>query len=154
MAELNFESYEFVEGTNNEYDLLPDGWYSASIKEVDLRTTKAGNGNYLNVRYDIMGPTHAGRVVFGMITVRNPNQTAERIGREQLSSLAAAIGMKEMPHDTDELVGGTLMINVKTRKSEQYGDSNEVKDFKSSKSGELPKADKPADKPADNSAPF
>jgi hypothetical protein len=151
MAELSFDNYEFAEGTSNDYDLLPEGWYTASVNSAELRETKAGTGNYLNMRYDIIGPDHAGRVVFGMITIRNPNQTAERIGREQLSSLAAAIGMKEMPRDSDELIGNTVSIKVGVEKSAEYGDKNTVKGFKSagkvSAPAAAPKEEPKADTP-------
>jgi hypothetical protein len=37
--------------------------------------------------------------------------------------------------DTDQLIGGQLQIKLDIRKSEQYGDSNDVKGFKSLASG-------------------
>lgn len=155
MAELSFDNYEFAEGTKTDYELLPEGWYTANIADAELRETKAGTGNYINVRYDIIGPSHAGRVVFGMITVRNPNQTAERIGREQLSALAAAIGMKEMPRDTDELVGNSVEVKVGVEKSAEYGDKNNIKGFKSAGKSSAPAAAPKAAAPAaDQDSPF
>jgi hypothetical protein len=35
-----------------------------------------------------------------------------------------------MPEDTDQLIGFNCMIKVSIRRSEQYGDGNEVKDWK------------------------
>jgi hypothetical protein len=115
--------------SDKSYDLIPDGWYPASVKNAEIKQTKSG-GQMIALRYDIMGDKHAGRVVFGNINIRNANPEAERIGHEQLGEMVRAIGITGKVHDTDQLIGGQLLIKVGTRKSEQYGDSNEVKGFK------------------------
>lgn len=119
-----------VEITGGQYDPLPAGWYTAKITDADLKTTKAGNGQYIAVRYDITGPTHQGRVVWGNLNIKNPNPKAEEIGRQQLAELMAAIGLAKV-RDTDELIGGELSIKLKVRQSEQYGDSNDVQGYRS-----------------------
>ena len=50
--------------SSGDFEPLPAGTYSARITSVDLKDTKAGNGQYLALRFDITGPTHQGRVVF------------------------------------------------------------------------------------------
>lgn len=119
-----------VEISNGQYDPLPAGWYTAKITDADLKTTKAGNGQYIAVRYDVTGPTHQGRVVWGNLNIKNPNPKAEEIGRQQLAELMAAIGLAKV-RDTDELIGGELSIKLKVRQSEQYGDSNDVQGYRS-----------------------
>lgn len=119
-----------VEITGGQYDPLPAGWYTAKITDADLKTTKAGNGQYIAVRYDVTGPTHQGRVVWGNLNIKNPNPKAEEIGRQQLAELMAAIGLAKV-RDTDELIGGELSIKLKVRQSEQYGDSNDVQGYRS-----------------------
>jgi len=111
------------------YEPLPAGWYTASITAAELKNTKAGTGQYIAIRYDIIGPTHQGRIVFGNLNIRNPNPKAEEIGRQQLGEVMRAIGIAKV-QDTDELIGGQLSIKVDIRSSEQYGDQNEVKGFK------------------------
>jgi hypothetical protein len=113
----------------NNFAPLPAGWYTASITDAELKTTKLGNGQYIKVRYTISGPTHQGRVVFGNLNVRNPNPKAEEIGRQQLGELMRAIGVTSVK-DTDQLIGGNLAIKLDVRVSEQYGDSNDVKGYK------------------------
>ena len=56
------------------FELLPDGWYTASIKEVTVAPTKDGTGQRMNVRFDITGPTRAGAVIFEGLNVRNKNE--------------------------------------------------------------------------------
>jgi len=113
----------------SDYAPLPAGWYTVRITEADIKETKAGTGNYIKVRYDVLNGTHAGRVVFGNLNLRNPNPKAEEIGRQQLSRLMLAMGLTQVT-DTDQLIGGELSIKLAIQKSDQYGDSNDVKDWK------------------------
>jgi hypothetical protein len=115
--------------SNNNFDPLPAGWYQVNIKGAELKDTKAGTGQYIAVQYDVTGPTHQGRVVFGNINIRNPNPKAEEIGHQQLGELMRSIGLPSL-QDTDQLIGGSLSIKLSIRKSEEYGDSNDVKGFK------------------------
>jgi hypothetical protein len=116
--------------SDKSYDLVPPGWYSARITDATVKATKAGTGKYVAVRYDIIGPTHEGRVVYGNLNVSNPNPIAEKIGREQLSDLMRAIGLGTLA-DTDQLIGGTCQIKVAIEVGEgAYKDRNEVKAWK------------------------
>lgn len=132
---------------SNDYSPLPAGWYSVRITEAELKDTKAGTGKYIKVRYDVTGGAHAGRVIFGMITVRNPNAKAEEIGRSQLAKLIRSIGLEEVS-DTDQLIGGEMLVKVTIRQSEEYGDSNEVKDWKAGSTGSAPTASTPPPPPS------
>jgi hypothetical protein len=139
--------------SNNDYSTLPDGWYTVTIKSAEVQNTKAGNGQYIKVRFDVIGESHAGRVVFCNLNIRNPNPKAEEIGRQQTGELLRAIGLATAT-DTDQLVGGNLSIKVTTRKSEQYGDSNEVKGFKSLSGGAIPSPAKTQTVSAKTAAPW
>ena len=128
---------------STSYDVLPEGWYSATISKADVTPTKDGTGQYIKVRYDITGPTHQGRAVFANINIRNASSKAEEIGRQQLGDIMRAIGLTKVT-DSDQLIGGNLQIKVSIRPaSGQYGESNEVKAFKAL-SGGAPVAHKPA----------
>lgn len=126
--EHSFTADELPQGNNN-FDVLPAGWYSATIAKAELKNTKAGTGQYIAVQYNITGPSFQGRVVFGNLNIRNPNPKAEEIGRQQLGDLMRSIGLAKVS-DTDQLIGGNLQIKVKVTKSDEYGDGNDVGGFK------------------------
>ena len=130
MAFLNetFEADNLPQG--NSYEALPAGWYNVNVTGAELKNTKAGNGQYIAVRYDVTGPTHQGRVVFGNLNIKNPNPKAEEIGRQQLGELMRAIGLAKVT-DTDQLIGGSLQIKLEIRQQEGYEPSNDVKGYKS-----------------------
>ena len=124
----SFIADELPQG-GGEFAPLPDGWYTAVINKADLKPTKDGSGKYIAVRYDIIAPTHQGRIVFGNINIKNKSTTAEEIGRQQLGSLMRAIGLARVD-DTDQLIGATLQIKLATRTQEGYEPNNDIKAFK------------------------
>lgn len=123
-----YETENLPEGRS--YDLLPDGWYNVTISQATLGDTKSGTGKKIDIRYDITGPTHQGRVIFGSVNIRNQSQKAEEIGRQQLGEIMRAIGLSKV-QDSDELIGGQLAVKVKTKPAENgYEARNEVSGFK------------------------
>lgn len=128
--------------SEQSYELLPPGWYSASITRADLKATKDGAGQYIALRFDITGPSHQGRVVFGNLNIKNRSAKAEEIGRQQLGELMRAIGLARV-QDTDQLIGGQLQIKVAIREaSGGYEAQNDVKGYKAA--GSQPAAIAPA----------
>jgi hypothetical protein len=132
------------------YDLIPEGWYTVKITKADLKDTSSGTGQKIDVRYDILGPTHEGRVIFSSINVRNQSQKAEEIGRQQLGELMRAIGLSRV-EDSDQLIGGECQIKIKIKqpsdrdKAAGYNDpKNEVGGFKALALGGVPMAAAPA----------
>lgn len=130
MALLNqtYTANDLPQSPHGNYDPIPAGMYTATINSVELKDSRSG-GQYLNIRYDITGPSHQGRVLFGMLNIRNPNPRAEEIGLQQLGELLKAIGLDKLS-DTDELIGGQLQVKVDIEKSEQYGEQNRIRSFR------------------------
>lgn len=113
-----------IEPSDRSFDLLPAGWYSATITAAEVKQTKTGTGSYLKVEFTVSDP--AGRKVWSNYNVRNANSAAETIGRQQLAELLRAIGKPKLG-DTDELIGSAVSIKVKVRAaSGEYEASNEV----------------------------
>jgi len=148
MANLN-ETYNASDlPESSSFDPVPAGTYTAVITEAELKQTKAGTGQYIKTRYDIIGPTHQGRVIYSNLNIRNPNPKAEEIGRQQLGELMRAIGLSSVS-DTDQLIGGNCQIKVSIKPADgQYDVSNEVKGWRAigGSSAPVPAA---ADKPAE-----
>ena len=119
---------ELPESTN-DFAPIPEGFYDVTIQGAELCNTKAGTGQYINLKLNVTGPSHQGRLIFSMLNIRNQNPKAEEIGRQQLGSVCRAIGLTQIS-DTDQLIGGSMSVKVTISKSEQYGDRNEVKAYK------------------------
>ena len=121
----------------NSYELLPAGWYDATVSGAELRDTKTG-GQMIAVKYTVTGPTHQGRVVWGNINIRNANPKAEEIGRQQLGEIMRATGIARVT-DTDQLIGLTMGIKIAIREAQNgYEAQNEVKGWKSTQGSAAP----------------
>jgi hypothetical protein len=132
----SFSADQLPQGNGGNYDPLPPGWYTANITQAELKSTAAGDGQYIKMRYDIMGPTHAGRVVFGNINIKNASSKAEEIGRQQLGEIMRAIGLARV-QDTDQLIGASIQVKLDVRPArtdektgKTYEAQNEVRGFK------------------------
>ena len=123
---------------STSYGAVPAGWYAVKITDAELKFTKDGSGQYIKLRYDIMGPSHQGRVVFGNLNIRNKSARAEEIGRQQLGELMRAIALPQVK-DTDQLIGANLQIKVGVKPADgTYEESNEIKGFKPLEGGSVP----------------
>lgn len=121
----------------NSYELLPAGWYDATVSGAELRDTKTG-GQMIAVKYTVTGPTHQGRVVWGNINIRNANPKAEEIGRQQLGEIMRATGIARVT-DTDQLIGLAMGIKIAIREAQNgYEAQNEVKGWKSTQGSAAP----------------
>lgn len=142
---------EIPESTNS-YELLPPGWYDATVAGAELRDTKSG-GQMIAVKYSILGPTHQGRLVWGNINIRNSNPKAEEIGRQQLGEIMRATGLARVT-DTDQLIGLTMGIKVAIREAQNgYEAQNEVKGWKATQGSAAPAPAPAAFVPPTASAP-
>lgn len=133
-----------------EDSLIPEGQYHVVIAKdpsPEIRTTKAGTGEYLAVSFTIVGPKLRGRRIFEKYTVRNPNPMAVEIGQRELARLCRAVGLLDGFQDTEELEGRSLHMVVSQRKRRDNGEAeNYIKSYIKSdvpapvKAPEAPKA--------------
>ncbi len=144
-----FNAADAPQSNRTEFQPLPAGWYLVTIHSAEVKQTKAGNGEFIKVRYNLVGGEHASRVVFGNLNTKNSSEKAQEIGRQQLGELMRAIGLPTI-QDTDQLVGGTLEIKLSVRDDPQWGVSNEVKGFRAANSS----APAAAPKAASSNAPW
>ena len=129
-----------------QFEALPPGNYVAQATEIDLIETKSGTGQMFKVTFEVMQGEHASRKIFCRLNVRNENAQAEKIGRQQLVQLinAAGLSVSQVSANAELLLGKPVSVRVTLRKSDQYGDQNDVKGF-SAIEGVQPSA--PAKKP-------
>lgn len=139
MALFDFDATA-IEPSQTSFEPVPAGVYVAKAIETDLRELKSGNGTGLSVQFEIIDGQFINRRIFSNLNVKHNNQTAERIGQEQLSAFCKAVGINKLKN-TDDLVNKPLKIKVKIRKDESgnYGDRNEITGYEAI-SGAVPSA--------------
>jgi hypothetical protein len=130
MAQFNFDTNN-VEKRENNYELLPAGWYTAQVTESEIVNLNSGNGKALKLTIEVLTDGYRNRKVWARLNVQHTNPKAETIAQQQLRELCDSIGVVRM-QDTVELHNKPMQIRVKIRKDDtgQYEDQNEVAGFK------------------------
>ena len=111
------------------FDPIPAGWYTVMIVASEMKPTKNGSGEYLQLRLDIIDGEYEGRVLFDRLNLRNSNQTAVEIAQRQLSAICRAVGVMQ-PQDSSDLHDRPLRVKVSIRPAGGgYEVSNEIKGY-------------------------
>jgi len=130
----------------DEFEPIPAGKYVAAVVASDMKPTKAGDGSYLELQFQILEGPHKGRILWDRLNLDNPNALAVKIARSQLAAICKAVGVLT-PNDSTELHNLPLLIRVGRKRREDTGDVvNEVKGY-----GKKPAVGPPAQEP--NGAP-
>ena len=139
MANLgNFNASEIE--PQGSFEPIPAGWYTAMIVDSEMKATKNGTGEYLQLRLDIIDGDHQGRVLFDRLNLNNQNQTAVEIAQRQLSAICRAVGVMQ-PQDSSDLHDKPLRVKVTIRPAGNgYEASNEVKAYEPAQGGSAPAA--------------
>lgn len=140
MSFIDFSSFDINAAEYDEdssFHLVPTGWYQMFISKAELRPSKYG-GSVISVAYDIIGPTHQGRKIFGNFNWENASPVAQEIGRKQFAKQIRALGLPGI-RQLEDLINLPFdgKVGIQKSKDPQYEDSNRVTAFAAagSKSG-------------------
>lgn len=133
MANLNFNA-QTVE-PQAAFDPLPAGWYQMQIVESELKPTSNGEGQYLQLKLQVVAGEHASRVVFERLNIVNRNPTAQEIAYRTLSSICHATGVIQV-EDSQQLHGIPMEVKVSVRPAKDgYDASNDIKGYRALNAG-------------------
>jgi hypothetical protein len=157
MAKFGFDVSDVTPdtgATGGSYDPIPDGEYVLKALDAEEKTTSAGTGSYIKVKFEVVKGEYSGRLIWQNFNVNNPSEKAQRIGRQQMVAWATACG-KPDADDTDKLLEKQFTAAVSIEKGTGgYSDSNRIKAFLFNQEAAPAKAaPKPAAKPAPAAAP-
>ena len=154
MVMINFDARNV--SADSPYDVVPSGWYEVEIVDSKEKQTNSGNGSYIELTLEIMGPTHKGRKIWDRLNLDNPNPKAVEIAQRTLSQICNAVGQLTVT-DTTELHHKPMVAAVRVRpESEKYAASNEVKNYKALNKQQATGAEPSSDAPpaaASNGSP-
>lgn len=104
--------YDNAQVPEDDRQPIPGGRYTALIAESQLLGNKSGNGQHIRLTFKIAGGPMNNRVIGNNYNVvHEASPEAERIGRQQLKSVAIAAGVPAMVA-TEELHGRQIGIHV------------------------------------------
>ena len=115
--------------TSDDFSPIPADWYAFMIKDAGIKPTKDGNGTILTYKAEVIDGEYKGRLVFDNLNIQNPNQTAEKIAIKQLAKLCLAVNLPRLT-TPEQLNGKIFRGKTIIKKDAQYGDKNQLQDFK------------------------
>jgi len=133
MTTLQFDA-NTVEPTT-PIEPVPAGKYVAMITESEMKPTKAGTGNYLQLTFEILEGDFKGRLLWARLNLDNPNAQAVAIARAELSAVCRAVGVLT-PTDSVQLHNLPLVISVRCKKRSDSDEmSNEINGYAKKEAG-------------------
>lgn len=112
-----------------DFEAIPAGKYLAVITESEVKANKSGTGSYLQLTFQVIDGEYKNRFLWARLNLDNPNSTAVKIARGELSAICRAVGVM-LPSDSVELHDLPLVISVKCKKRADTGElANEIKGY-------------------------
>jgi len=116
-------------GTSNKGP-VPRGHYSVAIVNSDVARNNKNTGDLIKLTFEINDGEHAGIWIYCDINWTNPNQIAQRKGRETFSAICHACGYLNGVSDTTQLHNIPLGASVELiPASGKYKAKNEITQF-------------------------
>lgn len=126
LSDLNYDPSKVEDVGEGNFRALPPGIYNVVIVDSQLRETKAGNGKFLEITYQVIEGREVGQTVKDRINVMNPSETAQRIGLSQLKKICEAVGHKGQLGDSCQLHGKPMAIKVSIEEFESNSEKGKM----------------------------
>ncbi|CAN5149240.1 hypothetical protein BH10PLA2_BH10PLA2_19890 [soil metagenome] len=129
MANLNGEFDATQVEPAAPMEAVPPGEYVMQVKNSEMKSTKSGNGQYLQLDMEITEGDFKGRMIFERLNLDNPNETAVEIANRTLSAICHAVGVLKV-RDSSQLHYKRMLVRVDVEKRDGYSAQNVVKAYK------------------------
>ncbi|MCY3017545.1 MAG: DUF669 domain-containing protein [Planctomycetota bacterium] len=127
MANLNGFNASAVEPAT-DFEPIPAGKYVGVITATEMKPTKAGNGAFLELTFQIVEGEFKNRLLWARLNLENQNPLAVKIARAELSAICRAVAVME-PKDSCELHNLPLVITVKQKTDADGEVRNEIRAY-------------------------
>lgn len=153
----NLSGFDARKVEPNSFEPIPAGDYPVVIIASEMKPTKDGEGNFLELKLQIQGGKFDKRTLFDRLNLVNKNATAVQIAKGTLSAICRAVNVLT-PNDSSELHGRRMLASVAARKADDGTVRNEVKGYKPVGSAAEPslveQAFEPTDEAGGSASPF
>lgn len=139
---LDFNIKDYARGT------LPEGRYTFVIKNAQLKSSRSGN-TMAHLQLEVLTNSQKGATISKDFNIYHPNETPQRIAREELAKLCIAIGLedlKELIQLNNKIVDADVFHEPYTDKEGNQQVSCKVKKFHETVSTQIIDIQLPDDK--------
>ena len=127
MANLNGFNANQVEPAA-DFEPIPAGKYVAVVTASEMKPTKSGNGNFLELTFQVIEGEFKNRLLWARLNLDHPNPLTVKIARAELSAICRAVGVMQ-PKDSCELHNLPLVISVRQKTDADGEVRNEIKGY-------------------------
>lgn len=114
---------------NVGFDVIPPGEYPAVVTKSEMKPTRDGTGQRLNLTVQICSGPFQNRLVFDGLNVKNKSAQCQAIGLSQLKALCVAVNVPD-PKVSEELHDKAMIVKLKIGKDQNGNPNNEVVAYK------------------------
>ena len=139
MAQLNNFNANEIEPTA-DFSPIPAGQYVAMITASQMKPTKNGSGEYLELTFQVLEGDYKNRLLWMRLSLNHTTPTTAKIARGHLSAICRAVGVLT-PRDSSELHNLPMVVKVTLKKRKDNGElANELKAFSAHQTRPAPTA--------------
>lgn len=117
-----------------DFSAVPRGQYVLVATASEMKPTKAGNGQFLNVTCEVLDGQYKGRKLWARMNLVNPNATAVQIGQQELGALCRAVGIIK-PNDSSELHNKPFLATVDIEVGDRNRENNIITKYEAIQPG-------------------
>ena len=96
------------------------------VTASELKATKDGTGQYLELTLEIQSGPSQGRRLWDRLNLQNRNPKAVEIAQKQLAQLCHATGILQLPNDATPLHNRPVVMKVAVKNDPERGPINEI----------------------------
>jgi len=117
-----------------DFTIIEPGNYRAVIVKDDLKSTRNGNGKYLEIEIQIIEGKYSGEKIIDRLNIINQSMQAQNIGQGKLKRICKMLDAQYPPADTSDLYGKPfeILVDIEEFISNNTGrtlQSNKVKSY-------------------------
>ena len=110
------------------FSALPEGQYVVIATASEMKATKNGQGQFLQVTFEVLDGAQKGRKLWARLNLVNGNQTAVDIANRELAAICRAVGVIK-PNDSAELHNRPLLVTVAVEVDDRKREGNTIKKY-------------------------
>lgn len=99
------------EAQGGDYTPVPEGVYRVMIVEDEMKQTKNGTGQYLELKMSIVEGEHKNKTFYERLNLINNSEQARNIAHRNFGSICEQLGIDpNKVQDSSELKAGTFLV--------------------------------------------
>ncbi|MEJ7804372.1 MAG: DUF669 domain-containing protein, partial [Telluria sp.] len=124
----NLSGFNAHEVPASTYGAMPPGLYAVMATASERKTTKKGDGEYLQFTVDVLEEKYNNKKLWVRLNLWNSNPTAVSIAKEELAAFCLAVGIPA-PEDSSELLNIPFVVQLGVESDGRGGEQNKIKKY-------------------------